>query len=65
MSHKQNKESNHNIDELIMKMGNIGVKKAQKRNWDHGLPNVYEIDGSIVFSMPDGSISKQRPTPKK
>lgn len=40
----------------IEKIGNRAVRKAQEENWRNGLPNVYSINGKIVYALPDGRI---------
>ena len=40
----------------ILKLGNRAVKKAQENNRKKGIPNVYCINGKIVFELPDGSL---------
>lgn len=41
----------------ILKYGNRAVKKAQENNRQKGLPNVYCINGKIVYELPDGEIT--------
>ena len=36
-----------------LKIGNRAVKKAQKLNWEKGLPNVYSKDKKIFFEFPE------------
>lgn len=43
----------------ILKLGNKAVKKAQENNRKNGIPNVYCINGKIVFELPNGEISTQ------
>ena len=43
----------------ILKLGNKAVKKAQENNRKNGIPNVYCINGKIVFELSDGKISTQ------
>ena len=40
----------------INRIGNRAVHKAQEENRRLGIPNVYSINGTIIFQMPDGSI---------
>lgn len=41
----------------ILKLGNKAVKKAQENNRKNGIPNVYCINGKIVFELPNGELS--------
>ena len=43
----------------ILKLGNKAVKKAQENNRQNGIPNVYCINGKIVFELPNGELSTQ------
>ena len=58
-------------DETLLefeKIGNRAVKKAQKQNWERGLPNVYSKGKEIYYEFPDKTIKKKSPnkstTPK-
>lgn len=37
----------------FLKIGNRAVKKAQKQNWEKGLPNVYSKDKKLYFEYPE------------
>ena len=41
----------------ILRIGNRAVKKAQENNRKKGIPNVYCINGTIVFELPNGEIT--------
>ena len=41
------------------------VKKAQEENTRKGIPNVYCINGKIVYQLPDGTITEKSPFEKK
>ena len=43
----------------ILRLGNKAVKKAQENNRKKGIPNVYCINGKIVYELPNGEISTQ------
>ena len=43
----------------ILRLGNKAVKKAQENNRKNGIPNVYCINGKIVFELPNGELSTQ------
>ena len=40
----------------ITRLFNKAVKKAQEENRAKGIPNVYSINGKIVFELPDGQL---------
>ena len=42
---------------------NKAVKKAQENNRKNGIPNVYCINGKIVFELPNGEVSQPVKTP--
>ena len=44
----------------FLKIGNRAVKKAQKNNWEKGLPNVYSKNKEIYFEYPDKTIIKKK-----
>ena len=48
---------NKSLADKITKIGNRAVKKAQEENRRKGIPNVYSINGKIVFELPDGKLS--------
>ena len=48
------------IDELV-RLGNIGVQKAQEESRRLGVPNVYEINGRIYYETPSGELSLTDP----
>ena len=43
----------------ILRLGNIAVKKAQENNRKKGIPNVYCIDGKLVFELPNGELTTE------
>ncbi len=43
----------------ISKIFNRAVKKAQEENRRKGIPNVYSINGKIVFELPNGQITSE------
>ena len=47
---------NQALSAEINRIGNRAVHKAQEENRRLGIPNVYSINGTIFFQMPDGSI---------
>jgi len=46
-----------NFLERMTLIANRAVKKAQDNNRRKGLPNVYFIDGKIIYALPDGKIT--------
>ena len=51
------------VSEFI-KIGNDAVHSAQEKNRKLGIPNVYGINKTVFFEMPDGTISTQSPWEK-
>lgn len=49
------------IVERITRIGNTAVHLAQEENRRKGIPNVYCINGKIVWQLPDGTLSMQDP----
>ena len=45
--------------EKLLKLGNRAIKKAQENNRKKGIPNVYSINGKIIFELPNGEITNQ------
>lgn len=45
------------LSDKILRLGNIAVKKAQENNLKNGIPNVYCINGKIVFELPNGEFT--------
>ena len=43
----------------LLKIGNRAIKKAQENNRKKGIPNVYSINGKIIFQLPNGDITTQ------
>ena len=43
----------------LLKIGNRAVKKAQENNRKNGIPNVYFINGKIIFELPNGELTTQ------
>lgn len=48
---------NTNFSDKLTKIGNRAVKKAQEKNRKNGIPNVYCINGKIVFELPNGELT--------
>ncbi len=47
------------LSEKLLKLGNRAIKKAQENNRKKGIPNVYCINGKIIFELPNGEITTQ------
>jgi hypothetical protein len=50
-------EKTNKLFDKITRIGNRAVRKAQEENRRKGIPNVYSINGKIVFELPDGSLT--------
>ena len=49
------------IVEKMTRIGNTAVHLAQEENRRNGTPNVYCINGKIVWQLPDGRITTVNP----
>jgi len=47
------------LSEKLLKLGNRAVKKAQENNRKKGIPNVYCINGKIIFELSNGELTTQ------
>ena len=47
------------ISEKLLKLGNRAIIKAQENNRKNGIPNVYSLNGKIIFELPNGEITTQ------
>lgn len=45
----------------IRKIGNRAVRKAQAESRRLGVPNVYEINGTLYYERPDGTLTTEDP----
>jgi hypothetical protein len=43
------------------KMFNIAVKKAQEEHRQKGLYNVYSFNGRLMYELPNGELSYEKP----
>ena len=48
-------------DAKLLAIANRAVREAQDENRRQGIPNVYEINGTLVWQMPDGSLTTVNP----
>lgn len=49
------------IVEEMTRIGNTAVHAAQEENRRKGIPNVYSLNGTIVWQLPDGTVTMERP----
>lgn len=54
-------EELNKLSDKITYLGNLAVREAQEENRKKGIPNVYSLNGKIVWQMPDGSITEKSP----
>lgn len=40
---------------------NTAVHMAQEENRRKGIPNVYSLNGTIIWQLPDGTVTMERP----
>jgi hypothetical protein len=52
-------EKTNKLFDKITRIGNRAVKKAQEENRQKGIPNVYYINGKIVFELPNGQLTTE------
>ena len=52
------------IVEKMTRIGNTAVHAAQEENRRKGIPNVYVLNGTIVWQLPDGSVTTKRKATK-
>ena len=45
------------LSEKLLKLGNRAIKKAHENNHKKGIPNVYCVNGKIIFELPNGEIT--------
>ena len=57
---KKIEELNKTMNKITY-LGNLAVRKAQEKNRKKGVPNVYSLNGKIVWQMPDGTITEKSP----
>ena len=43
------------------RIGNEAVREAQERNRKNGIPNVYSLNGKMIFELPNGEITTKNP----
>ncbi len=46
---------------FFTKMFNIAVKKAQEENRSKGIHNVYSFNGKIMYELPNGELTYEKP----
>lgn len=47
------------LSEKLLKLGNRAIKKAQENNRKKGIPNVYCINGKMIFELPSGELTTE------
>ena len=47
--------------ERMTAIANTAVHAAQEENRRKGIPNVYVLNGKIVWQLPDGAVTTVRP----
>ena len=45
----------------MCRIGNDAVQKAQQDNFKKGVPNVYCLNGTLYYQLPDLSITTTKP----
>ncbi len=48
-------------DARLLAIANKAVREAQDENRRKGIPNVYVLNGTLVWQLPDGSITTTDP----
>lgn len=48
-------------DAKLLAIANRAVRKAQDENRRKGVPNVYVVNGTLVWQLPDGTITTVDP----
>lgn len=57
---KKIEELNKTMNKITY-LGNLAVRKAQEKKRKKGVPNVYSLNGKIVWQMSDGTITEKSP----
>ena len=47
--------------EKMMRIINTAVHMAQEENRRLGIPNVYVLNGKLVWQLPDGTVTSTKP----
>jgi hypothetical protein len=45
----------------FQRIGNRAVRKAQEESRRLGVPNVYVLNGKILYELPDGTLTTEDP----
>ena len=48
-------------DAKLLAIANRAVRKAQDENRRKGVPNVYVVNGTLVWQLPDGTVTTADP----
>jgi len=54
---KENYESFLRMHKILQR----AVRNAQKRHLEQGIPNVYSKNGKIIWELPDGTWTTEKP----
>ena len=54
-------KENEKLSTNITRIGNRAVAKAIQENKEKGIPNVYSLNGTLVYEMPDGTKTTECP----
>jgi len=49
----------------LQRIGNRAVRAAQEESRRMGVPNVYSINGTLYFELPNGEITRTNPFEEK
>ena len=47
--------------EKMIRIISKAVHLAQEENWRLGIPNVYVLNGKLVWQLPDGTVTSVKP----
>ena len=59
------KEENDDFLNDIALLANKAVRRAQQENRELGIPNVYSFRGTMIFELPDGTLTFENPFEQK
>ena len=49
------------ITDEFIRIGSLGVRRAQEESRRLGVPNVYSINGILYYELPNGELSPEDP----
>jgi hypothetical protein len=56
-----NELTGYELTVAMLRIGNTAVKKAQQRNREAGIPNVYSHNGQLYYELPNGKLTFEDP----